>query len=581
MNTDTHQNRRHNILRLISLIVIVLTVIFLEVSTGKQAADEAMANIVIETKEWPLQVFEAPRFFKIPPKLPGKTRILYVSNSHARTGGLVSSHLQNFLDAMEPGKYEVLDMAEAGIFAPDILQRTLLALDFDVDVVVLGVSYISFSDLMPLSRQSHSARSFFKPGIFEKLPVGFWLRNYDINLYLNTLFSEVLDLYKWRNRIRKLWEQPLARKINSISSQHQPICFLEIDERRTWKFPAGYDMGLFQWKLYSAGRSKQMADLKALVNIIRQSGKPFILINLPIDWNKSPDKHDETDFASFRATLAELADKSGEFEDQQDIFPKEFSTYDAMHPTWYGARLHALKLLFRLHGMGIVKTDQQTITQKYLESDSPLSKEYRDNLNGEYPVLKILGFRRYDIFEPDNARMLLRRLATFPVGHKKDIETLFDLSLRLRYWQNADFPNPPAGLSGERVSWRYAVDEEIKRARERAFFFQSQLVTLQTERVKKYPLPEITANYSEEASVAKLGEGHSFIAKRYKFQDTMVDYVLTPEGNPFLVRVIDKGKTFSRADILGDGSMLLLIPSGGLYVPHWVISPEIESDWGI
>ena len=82
-----------------------------------------------------------------------------------------------------PGKVEVLDISDPGIFAPDILQRTLQALDFQPDVIVMAVAYISFSDRMNLALQAHTARSFFNPGVRKKLPAGFWWRNYDLGIY--------------------------------------------------------------------------------------------------------------------------------------------------------------------------------------------------------------------------------------------------------------------------------------------------------------------------------------------------------------------------------------------------------------
>jgi hypothetical protein len=145
-----------------------------------------------------------------------KARILYLSNSHALTGGRISNHLQILCDRLCPDQLEVIDLSSPGMFAPEYLQRSAAAIDYDLSAVVLPLSYISFSDRMPLRRQALSARSMFKPKVLPRLPLGFWLRNWDISVYSDAAVSQLLRIYRYRNDLRDRWERPLSNGLKQL-----------------------------------------------------------------------------------------------------------------------------------------------------------------------------------------------------------------------------------------------------------------------------------------------------------------------------------------------------------------------------
>lgn len=197
---------RTEVFRWLGLACVLLVVVIAELSLGRHFENEEI-ELGNNSTNRASAIFMAPvGKVPIPKKQAGVRRILFVSNSHASTGGMVANHLQELLDRVEPDSFEVLDLASPGIFAPDMLQRVLFGMEFDPDLLILSVAYISFSDLMPLAFQAHSARSFFKRGVFRRLRPGFWWRNYDIGLMSETLVSTRLRLYRYRNQIRDLWE---------------------------------------------------------------------------------------------------------------------------------------------------------------------------------------------------------------------------------------------------------------------------------------------------------------------------------------------------------------------------------------
>ena len=177
MTTQTSQygkrNRINEVFRMISFCGVVIIVILLDNVFGGYFEINHLNKLKQSGQNWAMNNYNSPHgHISIPPK--HKKRILYISNSHALTGGMIAHHMQNLLDQLEPDSFEVLDMSSGGIFAPDMLQRMLMGLDFKPDAIITAVAYISFSDRMRLPLQAHSVRSFFKKHIFEKLPLDFW-----------------------------------------------------------------------------------------------------------------------------------------------------------------------------------------------------------------------------------------------------------------------------------------------------------------------------------------------------------------------------------------------------------------------
>jgi hypothetical protein len=556
--------RRH----LLAGIVILLFMLLLEVTVGRDLLQRDMAATT-GASHWSRLRFEVPE----PDR--GKQLVLYVSNSHAKTGGHVAIHLQQLLDAVQPGRFAVQDLAEPGIFAPDMLQRVLNGMQHDPAVVILSVAYISFSDRMNLALQSHSVRSFFMPGVVEHLDAGFWLRHYDIGLYLDTLLKQHVNIIRYRNQLRDRWEQPLAASFGQVFGGGK-ILFLDVDERQSWRFPTGFDNNLFDWRLYSGKRAGHLADLAEAVEYVRDRGVHLLGSNLPIHWDKSLRLHNDADYRLYQDQLSTLFADADDYVDYQGVFPTEFTTYDALHPTWHGARLHALDIVLRMLRQGWLQgVGTEQILESYSDMGIAQDGQYRASLSGGFDALSRHSFVRYDLFEPDNARMLMRQLATYPLGSHQESEHLFKLSLRLRYWLEQPFRLPAADPDDPyALAFRAAASSEIEQARLRADYFRNRLVEFQFTRLAAFPLPVLAGLVQSGRRVLAGESGNEIFADEYRLSDGTTAISIRRSDNREIARGLISTPDrpgFLRVDVLGDQTFLLLQgDTDRLRLPTWV-----------
>jgi hypothetical protein len=564
--------------RTVAWLGLLIVVLVLECTIGSWFEKRHLENISRSGDNWAKQLYRAPDgAIAIPPKPPGVRRILYVSNSHAETVGKVARHLGELLQNLAPGGFEVLDLSEPGLFAPNMLQRVLMGLDLSPDAVILAVAYISFSDRMKLHRQAHSVRSFFKQPILGRLSLGFWWRNYDIGLYSNCLIEHHLKLYRYRNAIRDTWERPLAEFLKSRMGR-QGIEFLETDENQTWKFPEGYDRNLFQWHLYAAGRRHHMADLGEAIDSIRRANVPLLGFNLPIDWRKSIYAHDPNDVEHYRTELAERFANALEYVDYEDIFPKEFTTYDALHPNWHGARLHALDIALRLlrHGFFPPGITEHAVLECYLAMADRQQIEYLQALKRDVQPLKKAGFRRYDLCDAENAHRLLMRMLSYPAGSRQAGRQLHEMSLRIRYWSELDFKSDQAVARHLGPVFGQALKHEIRQARARMGFFRQRMAELQQPRLEAFQIPDV-------ASAVLIRKEESDIDGTIRLQVSdyrstqggpIVREIRTADGRvvAYMVNDQQRGIGYVRTDVLGDGTFLSLSKMGAkLHLPSWLV----------
>lgn len=583
LNRDKRTDRK----RFIAMLALFAVVLLLEFTIGASFEKQHVKKIISGNINSAMTYFRLPDGAEpMPIRKNRKKQIVYISNSHAKTGGYVTSHLQKLLNSIAPEKIEVMDMAAPGIFAPDMLQRVLMSLDLKPDMIIMSVAYISFSDRMQLSLQAHSARSFFKDAIYPKLSTGFWFRNYDIGVYGNTFVSHLSRLFRYRNDIRDVWERPIVRSLKKLSDDRY-ILFLEADEDQGWKFPDGYNNNLFQWNLYAIGRDGHLQDLKEAVESSKQAGVPVLGFNLPIHWEKSIYPNNQNDYQSFRKSLKNVFQNASEYVDYQDSFPKEFTTYDALHPTWHGARLHALDIALQLakRDYFIDPVTPQSIVEKYLESEPAISQDYQESLDGNYPALKTLGFRRYDLSEPANARRLMRRLATLPIGSIMERELLLGLGLRIRYWLEEDFAYTTESEDAYRQAFKRGLRTEISNAKKRMGYFKKRLVEFQTKRLIKAPLPEL-----EEASLISrikqpIIRNVVLHILRYRLKNGDHAVKVMNQYNRVVAYVVENKHSqsgYQRVDILGDGSFLLIQPlNQQLVLPSWLYQSKPYVRFGI
>ena len=475
------------------------------------------------------------------------------------------------LNALCEAPVEVVDLSAAGMFAPEYLQRLAAMTELGFDVALVSVAYISFSDRMPLARQSLSARSMWQPAVRSKLPAGFWLRNYDIGLFADALIAQHWRSYRHRNAARDRLERPMLLALNRIH-RHPFIRFLEADEHQFWRFPDGFDRNLFQWRLYQSDRDRHLADMGALLELARRHGLAVLAFNLPIHWEKEPRPVDAEDVASYRATLRKLFTGTEGYIDYEGEFPKAMSTYDALHPTWHGARLHAFDMALRLQATRLeCEFGEPELLRAFKASDSAVSAAYRRALDGDYPPPTEGGFRRLDVSEPANARNILRRFAGYPVESAGTQRLLTELAVRIRYWVESEFPAPDQSPWSRGVRAK-AYEEERRRFVERVRHFVAELARSHRLRLLRYPLPRNSPRHFVSARDITMG-GVPAVAREYLHPNglQMVEILDKASGRRFSILVIEGHRTYERVDVLGDGSFLqLYLGSSIVHVPHWV-----------
>ncbi|MCB0332177.1 MAG: hypothetical protein KDD55_01690 [Bdellovibrionales bacterium] len=564
------------------LLIAILTTLELTLGAAFRRQDESRS--ASQDLQNPLTYYRAPAgVLPLPQKKEGTHRILYLSNSHARTGGYVSKHLQQLLDTIEPQSYEVLDFSDPGIFAPDMLQRFLEASTWKPDLLLLPVAYISFSDRMQLRRQSFSARSFFRPSIFSSLPLGFWLRNYDIGLFADKATETASSLLGHKKEIRALWQKPLSRFLHSLFGP-LPIRFLEVDESQSWKFPKGFDQNLFNWRLYAQGRSGHLADFQSLIDIAKERNIPTLAFNLPIHWEKDPHKRYQEDIVRYEQDLKVHSKNATQYINYENSFPKQFTTYDALHPTWHGARLHAFDLLLRLIEHNFVLFSQEDALKAFHETGRISDEQYDSALSGKYPPLLEVPYIRVDLFDPDIAHELLQLIASIQPGSPDEQNYLRAYSRRIRYWTESTFSCGPLWeKSGFEQAWLTACKQEQLSAIKRISLFQQKLGMLQGQRLARYPifLPTLHEKPIEEKEIRI--RNHTIVQSQYQ-RDGIFYFLYTTQQNlrpfAFTTQSSKNNPPYLRVDLLGDGSFSYLSHPRKFFIPDWALGKAVKIDWG-
>ncbi len=525
--------------------------------------------------KWELRRFnDLDGEYPIPDKIQ-KKRILYLSNSHALTGGKISNHLQKLLDSIFPNEYEIIDLSSGGMFAPEFVQKFAAALNYKIDYAILSLSYIAFSDRMGLSNQAASAHSMFQPDVLGNLPNSFWFLNYDLGLYLNKFGERYLRLYRYKNEIRNYWETPITKAMKNIDNKH--VFFIESEKSTRWKFPKGFTNNLFQWNLYTLGRNAHLNNIKSIISKANEHNIKTISANLPIHWDKEPGTKDNYDIEIFRRDLKNSLKDATIYTDYQEEFPVEFSTYDALHPTWYGARLHALDFTLKINELRKSPKDEQEIYNTFSSSDLAISIEVTSALNGKYPPLRINSFRRYDISEPKNARTLLQRVNSSILGSQTEKNHLVQLATRIAYWEQSNFKEKNDSL------WNKVVNSEIDKFHIRMKKFKNELISIQKKKMNtKYMMPNIASSKLIKLIQHKFNNS-TIISKTYtdNLSNSFITYTLHEEQYPFAVNIYPKNTGgYILYDILKDQSFILFENGNNLHIHPTLLSSAIKVDFG-
>lgn len=470
----------HERLRIVGALLLIGVLAWLEITLGARLEGENRRPLETGAFERiPLEQLLKDYSGRTPvlPKPPGVARILYLSNSHATTGGRVSGHLRGMLEALAPGRFEVLDLSTPGIVASSILQRAMLAMEMEVDLVVLQVAYISFSDRFKLALQDFHAEHFFRPGIFERLPWGFWWRNYDVGMFADHLVNRFLRLTLYRNELRGLWETPLLERVEPLSGS-RPSRILHVDKNRMMAMPAGFDPTLFDWSLYALGRDGHLADLRDLIGILNKARMPVIGANLPIDFDKryTRAERNDADFARFRGELAAIFSSALRYTDYQSCFPVAFTTYDPLHPTWTGARLHAahLVLLMAESGWWRDAPPPERMRGTIFAQEPAIPDDYRRALQ-EVDTSGGRAYRRYDVMDPSVASHLLGQWTRAGWDSPRGRTLLEQTLARLDFWMQEPSPPDPDCPASFQGVWPEILHDEYRKHAERLNHFRAHL----------------------------------------------------------------------------------------------------------
>jgi hypothetical protein len=223
---------------------------------------------------------------------------------------------------------------------------------------------------------------------------------------------------------------------------------------------------------------------------------------------------------------------------------------------------------------------------RFAALDAAVSGTYRDSLTGGYERLEKRRFRRYDLFEPENARILMRHLAGYPVGSHKEQDHLHRLGLRLRYWQKQQFDLPePACEDRYAMAFHRAVKTEIERSRSRAAWFRKRLVEFQTRRLQDFPLPDLDGAVLSDRQALDIASGAAVFVELYRVPARQLALsVRLADGREIargLVATADQ-PGYMRVDLLGDKSFIMLRPgSEPLWFPEWVTSSQPVVRFGV
>ncbi|MGB0722780.1 MAG: hypothetical protein ACPGU7_10345 [Gammaproteobacteria bacterium] len=523
-----------------------------------------------------------------PPKRDGVQRIIYISNSHARTGGEAARHLQDLLERSAPGAFEVVDMADPGIFAPDMLQRVAAARGLDPDEIVLGLSYISFGDRMRLTRQAHSSRSFFNDGVFSGLSAGFWLRHYDLGLYSDQLAIRLSTLIREREAIRGLWVDALPTLARGLGLDDRSNA-LVLDLNQRWRFPEGYDKNLFQWRLYAGDRDDHLADLDDLLALASSNGIPLLGIDLGTDTGKSEHPASTEDFRAYHAAVRErfpTHSRSMMLRDQGADFPTRFSTFDALHPHRLGARLHALDTALTLSDQGALKDfpPPEGLLAAYRAASREGDALYTSSLDARFSPTRPSGFRRFDLFDPPHARGLLHRLTLTTPGSAAERILLIRLARRIAFWGGYTDADERARLA-QRPMLLEAYGIAVDSARRRIALFRDRLTLLQGQRLAGLPLPDLSsATLRATREAGRAGSIALFLDEYTQPGGDAIGVIRDNAGRilAYQIRPAGGGIAYQRIDLLGDGSFVLVQGlSMPLIAPSWFSGVPERGLWGI
>jgi hypothetical protein len=525
-----------------------------------------------------LQEFELP---KLAAKKAGVQRIAYLSNSHGTTGGNVADHIRNILTRIDPGKYEVVNMASAGMYSSEMLLRTASSGKYDIDTFLYATNYVTFADRMTFQHQAVRVRHFFRDGVPFNAPLGFWLRNYDLPLYLDDAAGTIFPAFKKRPRNRQLWEPAVANWLKQFMGEESRIRFLQVDYRQAWRFPGGFPGNLFNWRLLEGKRDRQIADFADAVHLAKRDGAKVAVFNVPVDFTKYYLTQNEEDLNVFKLALKRASGEANLFQDYQGQFPAEFTTYDALHPNFYGARLHAFDMVTRLNDKGLLARRYETkqilsafedLGNEALESYIHELARIRGDLKGA--AAPAWNWASLDITTPVFSLRWLNNIASGYESDPEKVQQIYSLLLQTHYLNIAPFTeqalNSAKGLGGEFLD-AFSYERNLARKMNDLFLKNLKEVAYEWHDLKEMPVANGEKHSPPSESYQALRNCGSIriVAASGKTAPEQHYFI---DGDLVAVEATDRaGRTLRRTDVLGDKSFLLLeanVDSNRWFLPY-------------
>lgn len=113
-------------------------------------------------------------------------------------------------------------------------------------------------------------------------------------------------------------------------------------------------------------------------------------------------------------------------------------------------------------------------------------------------------------------------------------------------------------------------------------YFQERLVNFEHQRLKNFPLPELT-NAQLEKKIEQYMAKHDklLIIYHYHLPDGRAALSVTTSDGRLIALGVNNIPSYYRVDILGDGSYLGLYSINSFLLPPWITDIEPSAQWGI
>jgi hypothetical protein len=312
------------------------------------------------------------------------------------------------------------------------------------------------------------------------------------------------------------------------------------------------------------------------------------IFDVPVDFAKYYVVPNMDDVNAFKLALRHASAEADLFQDYQGQFPAEFTTYDALHPNLYGARLHAFDMISRMNEGGLLarKYDAGQILAAFKDLGAEALESYGQQLAHVRSELKTTvapswNWASLDITAPLYSLRWLNNLATNYESNPEKVALIYSLFLQLRYLDVA--PATKNALNSAKSlgdGFFQAFSYEGNLARNMNDVFVKNVREVVRERHNLQEIPAIVA-----ASRPSTVKSYEVLRKCGPIRLTAANGTTSESGQNYFIgeeRVAlespdREGRMLRRTDVFGDGSFLLLEANAGTgrwFLPYKFICPS-------